>query len=232
MTTARLRKLTLFASVPDSELEVLAPEVRVRRFEEGAEIFHEGDRPSDWTRRFYFVIDGSVRLIKHGIGGKDTVVRIVPAGEVFGLSPVFADQPFPVSARAVGPTRVGVIRPERFMELVKRHPDIIIRLALSLFELLHLTQEMLHSVAAQPAIQRIARVILHFAEKAGTDETPDGSELRVRLPHETLSSMVGITYEESVRAVASMKGVCLTYRRGGRIVITDWRALETLAKGG
>ena len=231
MNAKQLRQLSLFASIPDDALEALAGEARIRRFDPGAEIFHEADQPSDFTRRFYFVLTGSVRLIKHSPAGKDTVVRIVPSGEAFGLSPVFADEPFPVTARAAEATHIGVIQPDRFLALIREHPDVAIRLVLSLFERLHMTQEMLHSVAAQPAIQRIARVILYFARRGGTDAAREGQELRVRLPHETVASMVGITYEESVRAIRTMKDLCLTYRRGGRIVITNPAELEAMAEG-
>ncbi len=231
MRTESLRKLSLFASLDDEALASIASEAVSRVLEPGEIIFREGSLPDEATKRFYFVIAGSVKLTKHSPSGKDTVVKIVSVGEPFGLSPVFTDEPFPVTAVSAEKCRIGMMRPEKFIDLTKRHPDIMLRLVLNLFERLHMTQDMLHSVAVQPAIQRVARIIIYFAKRGGTIPTKDGEQLYIRLPHETIAGMVGISYEESVRAIASLKKLCLRYRRGGIITITNRLELEALAEG-
>jgi hypothetical protein len=70
-------------------------------------------------------------------------------------------------------------------------------------------------------------------DREGATHTPEGLMLKTKLPHGTLSRMVGITYEECVRLIREWchEPAILRYERGGSITVLDRKGLEALILG-
>lgn len=75
----------------------------------------------------------------------------------------------------------------------------------------------------------MARLLEYFASHYGTEQTPEGQELKVKLPYYRIARSIGITYEECVRLFKSLQGV-VSYRRS-KITLLDLDALEKIANG-
>jgi signal transduction histidine kinase len=67
-----LRRIPLFDPLTDDQLARLAEEGSIRRFAEGEELFHEGERAEVW----WVLVDGSIRLRRH-VGTADTVMGML-----------------------------------------------------------------------------------------------------------------------------------------------------------
>jgi CRP/FNR family cyclic AMP-dependent transcriptional regulator len=75
-----LRKVPIFASLSDQELEVLDDSVGKRTFAKGMIIFHK-DSPG---RSLYIIESGKVRIFILSESGQEISVRIYGCGDVFG----------------------------------------------------------------------------------------------------------------------------------------------------
>ncbi|MNL43150.1 hypothetical protein D3C87_1656520 [compost metagenome] len=93
-------------------------------------------------------------------------------------------------------------------------------------------QDTLHAVMSGRARTRLARAILGALDQGGATTVKDGLRLKTKLPHATLSRMVGITYEECVRLMREWSHApeVLRYERGGVIVVCDRAELERQAR--
>lgn len=76
----------------------------------------------------------------------------------------------------------------------------------------------------------MARLIQYFASHYGTELGASGRGLKAKLSYYQMARSIGITYEECVRLIKSLKSV-VAYSRGGKITILDAEALEAIASG-
>ena len=102
--SAFLRANPVFAGIPGREIEAVAALVTEEAHRARAYIFAEGDTPS-W---FYVVRSGHVKIVRHSKTGKDVVLELLGAGEVFGGVAVIEKRAYPASAQATEPSKINV----------------------------------------------------------------------------------------------------------------------------
>ncbi|NJM90184.1 MAG: Crp/Fnr family transcriptional regulator [Hydrococcus sp. RU_2_2] len=86
----------------------------------------------------------------------------------------------------------------------------------------------IHGLISERAIVRLIRLIQYYASHYGTEMTLDGEYLKVKLPYYQMARSVGITYEECVRLMKTLKSA-IAYQRGGKIRIENWDELDEIA---
>ena len=71
---------------------------------------------------------------------------------------------------------------------------------------------------------RLVRLIEYYADRDGTHSVAQGDRLNIKLPYYQIARSIGITYEECVRLFKKLK-VIVIYKRGGTIIVRDWKKL-------
>ena len=90
-----LRKVPLFAELPEDDLRTLSETVAEVRISEGEEIFAEGD-PGD---RAYVIQEGQIEILKQS-SGRDVLLVVRETGEVIGEMALLEEAPRMATARA------------------------------------------------------------------------------------------------------------------------------------
>lgn len=90
-----LRKVPLFADLPDADLKHLCQIVEEVRLRAGQELFAEGS-PGD---RAYVIVEGELEIIK-GAGGRPILLAVRKSGEVIGEMALLEEAPRMASVRA------------------------------------------------------------------------------------------------------------------------------------
>lgn len=185
-------------------------------------IFYEQDPPAKTGSRIYFVVEGSIKLVKYSSDGESTIVRLASHGEFFGITGALTNQPYPFSAETLTDTTVLYINHEHFKTLVSRYPQIALNAICAMGEMLWFNYAT-HNQVVKKSEARVAKIILYHLKRDGYEETSEGQQLNLQLPHDYIASMTGIAYEESVRIMSRLKKQysCIKYLRGGKIVVTN-----------
>lgn len=158
----------------------------------------------------YLIESGQVKLYMSSEEGKDCLLAVYTAGEVFGESCFAAVRRFE-SATAMQPTIVRRASRRDFLAEVERASAIDALLA-HIARRLADRQSAVFDLITIDSERRLAKVLLAFAEKLGRQ---DGAYLRLdqRISHEELSQIVGTTRP---RITAFMQG----FRKAGLIETT------------
>lgn len=228
---AKFRKIPLFGSLSDADLESVAGYFFEASYDKETVIFYERDLPTDIGSKIYFVLKGCVKLVKYSSDGESTIVRLSSVGEFFGVTSALTDKPMPYSAEALTNTTVMYIEKKNFLTLVERFPQVALGIITSLGQVLWFNYET-HNQVVKKTDARVSKILLYHFKRDGYAETPEGKQLNIQLPHDYIASMTGIAYEESVRIISRLKKThaCINYLRGGKIVITDLNKLQELAQ--
>jgi signal transduction histidine kinase len=122
-----LRRVNVFADLPDDQLKWFADQVEDHRFQAGDVLFRKGD-PPDWM---VILLEGELQAYRDD-NQHDGAVYVARAGdpvsEVTGMLPFSRMTEFTSTGRAVMATRLLMFRAALFPELVQRMPLLTQRL--------------------------------------------------------------------------------------------------------
>ncbi len=79
-TVAQLQTLSIVESLTTTELANLQSRAMIGSFQQGEILMHEGDRLPPCL---YAISSGTIRITKTATTGKETILRLLSAGEIF-----------------------------------------------------------------------------------------------------------------------------------------------------
>ncbi|MEH2002701.1 MAG: Crp/Fnr family transcriptional regulator [Nostoc sp.] len=227
VTIEQLRQISLFSGLDLDQLVQLRTHAVVKQYLRGEIILHEGDR---LPAKLFAVLGGRIEIKKTAATGKETILRMLPVGELFAAPALFGDGVAPATVVAEQDCQILTIERTTLLEMIQNTPELALQIIAVLTERLQLLHQVVHGLASERAIVRLAQFIQAAAIAEGTDVTEHGLQLRSRLPYYQIARSIGITYEECVRLFKQIQAG-VTYQRGGKILVLDQMKLDAIAQG-
>ena len=226
VTIQQLQTIIIFAKIQPESLARLCEFSRIDFYESGSVIIQQGDR---FLPKLYAVLSGQITAQKISSEGKATILRQLPAGEMFAAPALFGDGIAPATLIAQKNTEIVSINKSALLELMQSAPEVSLEILSCFNQRLQEMHQTIHGLISERATVRIARLIQYNALRYGVEPTNKGACLNTKLPHQQLARTIGITYEESVRLIKKDFATIIDYGRGGIITIQDASALELLS---
>jgi CRP-like cAMP-binding protein len=216
-----LGRVPVFSTLERADLERIAEVSVPRTFEPGQAVFREGDA-SDTC---YVVREGHGRAIRtHGDGRTITLASFGP-GDFFGELAMFEDELRSATVEAIEQMSViGVLGPD-MRRLMSEHPQIAMRLVISLGRRLRETNERLSRQSFQTVQSRVAVVLGNLVEEAVADGR-EGADVLVTATQADLAQLAGSSRESASRFLAVLERAGVISQGRGRLVIHDPEALK------
>jgi CRP-like cAMP-binding protein len=218
---SELQRLELFADLPPERLEQLAAASRLTDYEADAVVFQEGDA---LPACLHVLVSGQLRVAKVAASGKESILRLLPPGEVFAAPALFGNGRAPATVVAVAPATVLTLGRQALLEGFAQTPELALHLLVVFNQRLQELHSRIHGLVSERAIVRLVHYLEHVAAEQGTVAVAEGEELRARLTYYQMARTIGITYEECVRLFKQLQPA-VSYRRGGKITVADWGRL-------
>lgn len=219
-----LAGLPLFAGLSDRELDEIARATRTRLLEAREELFHKGDAGGD----LYVVVRGRIKAFATGPDGDDIVFSYQDAGEVVGELAAFVQQERSASVEAVEASELLVLPRRDFLAVLKRHPEIAIRLLEVLAARVVRLSEFVEDTNFKPLSARLAKCLLSFAERWG-EPAREGIRIPVTLRQGELGHLIGGTRESVNKLLRSWSAAGLVSFHDGEVILKNRDALGDLA---
>lgn len=223
----QLQHISLFKDVEPSLLGQLAEHSRLKTYDTDEAVFHEGDA---LPACLYLLVAGSLRLTKLSESGKETILRLLWADEVFAAPALFGNGQAPATAMAMEPIEVLTIEREALLKGFREAPELALHLLGIFNQRLQHLHNRVHGLVSERAIVWLIHYLEYFAASAGTEAVPEGQRLRSHLTYYQIARSIGITYEECVRLFKQLKGA-VAYQRGGKITLLDAEKLTAIMQG-
>ncbi|MEI1377502.1 Crp/Fnr family transcriptional regulator [Nostoc sp. UHCC 0926] len=223
----QLSQIIVFSGLETADKVNLQPYTQVQRYRKGEIILHENDV---LPGKLYAVVSGSIQITKTAITGKETILRALAAGEIFAAPALLGNGISPATVTAESDCEILTVERDALLKAIGQNPEIVLRMLMVFNSRIQQLHETVHGLVSERAIVRLARLIQYFAAESGTESSPQGECLKVKLSYYRMARSSGITYEECVRLIKSLKSV-IAYRRGGTIIILDAEKLDAIAFG-
>jgi CRP/FNR family transcriptional regulator, cyclic AMP receptor protein len=225
-TSSERRRLfeghALFGKLPPDDLDALLLHARVEHYAAGREIFAKGSP----GRSMMAILGGSVRISAPSPAGRDIVLAMLQAGEVFGEIALLDGADRTADATAISDCDLLVLDHRDFVPFLERRADLCILLLRLLCQRLRQTDRVVEEAMFGRLDGRIAKALIRLADSAPAAES---GGVTLRITQQELAGMVGAT-RESVNKQLHVWQTAGVLRLGKRlIVIPDIDAIEALA---
>jgi CRP/FNR family transcriptional regulator len=185
--------------------------------------------PADVLPQLMVVHTGRLKITRIAADGSERIVRVLGPGEFAGETAVFTRSRPADHATALDDARLCVFRHDDLEALIRRHPDIGLRMLAAVAERLDDTETRLRALTSRDVEARVADYLL------GLPSSWDGAVPTVTLPlaKKDVASLLDTSPETLSRALTRLTGRGVIALGPGRSVrITDPGLLQALVDGG
>jgi CRP/FNR family transcriptional regulator len=212
-----LRTCQLFAGLPSQDLDKIAAVAVPKSLKKGDYLFRERDP----AQGFYAVQSGAVNVHRVNAAGKEQTIHIFRAGETFAEAALATPQGYPADACAVEPSQVLLIQKNGFLDLLRRQPELALRMLASMSSHLRVLVSQLEDLALKDVETRLANWLVKRcpnpkSEQPVTIELPTTKRVlaaELGTVSETLSRTLAKLREQKLLTVAGKKFVILSPSR-------------------
>ena len=193
-----LRKIPLFASVSDEDMETIASLFIPRRFPKHKTIVEEG-----FSGDYMYVIQkGSVKVTKFSGDGREKILDMLDEGSFFGEMSLLDSAPRSASVTAMTDVRILALARNDFMDVLSRSPGLALAMIRELTRRLREQDEQASSLAYQRVKQRTQGLFVRLALE---DSALPDRRATPALTHQQIADMIGTSRETVTRAVKGLK---------------------------
>ena len=193
-------------------------------YPKGALLFMENQDPGG----VFVLCEGEVKLSISSSEGKTLIMRVAKAGEILGLMATLSGSPYEVTAEILYPCQAAFVRREDLLRFIAKHPEAsqgVVRQMSAQYQ--GACEQLRTVVLSASAHEKLARLLLAWS--AGTQETEEGTRIKLPLTHEEIAEFIGTTRETVTRTLSDFKVRHLVAIQGSTLMIPNRAALESLA---
>jgi CRP/FNR family transcriptional regulator, cyclic AMP receptor protein len=215
--TARLLARTeVFSDLEPRELEAVAQVAVPRRWERGQIIFREGDEGDTC----YLLRSGAVVLTREHQDGRMVALAELRAGSMFGELAMFRGETRSATAEAVEAASAVALLARDMQRLIRRHPEISLKLLAALAERVSRTNERLLQQSFQTVAGRVASALLAQTVARQAEGAPD-SDVLIRATQAEIANLAGTSRESASRFLATLERAGVVTLGRGKVTVHD-----------
>lgn len=218
-----LRSCQLFAGISAQDLEKIAEVAIPRSLEKGEYLFRERDP----THGFYAVQTGAVNVHRVNAAGKEQIIHIFRPGETFAEAALATEQGYPADARAVEPSHVLLIQKDGFLDLLRRQPELALRMLASMSSHLRVLVSQLEDLALKDVETRLANWLV---KRCSNPKSPQPVTIELSITKRVLAAELGTVSETLSRTLAKLREQKLLTVTGKKITILSPSKLNALLR--
>ena len=204
------------------ELDVLVAGRHPRRHRHGQFLFWEGTAPEG----LYLVHSGQVKITRTGSDGKEQIMRVAQAGDVFGYLGLLDGSTHAADAVVMEDAVICFMPKAEFHWLMAVNGRFTLAITHELVGALRQTKQQLMEMAHKPVRERLAGTLLHLQRRGSAHQTP-GS--RLSISRDDLAALVGTARETISRFLSELKAEGTLLVEGSHITLLQPQRLREIA---
>jgi CRP-like cAMP-binding protein len=221
----QLKNLAVFST---TQLEKLAANLSIKTYGKNEIVFDQDQE----ARFIYLLLLGVVRVSYINSHERQTIVRLLPAGEFFGIDSLNPQAHHAFRCEAFDDCSIGSIKPQTFVEIFLATPyDSFLRWYTAT---IHPGRNAyIHCIRGigLDLRRRLALELLNLAERFGTTD-PRGISIGLNISHEALAGIVGASRQQVTEYLNNFDREKIIVREGRRIIVNIERLGKILEGSG
>ena len=218
-----LRSCQLFTGLPLPDLENIAAVTVLKSLAKDEYLFHEGGL----AHGFYIIQRGAINVHRVSAVGKEQVIHVFRAGESFAEAALAIEKGYPADARAIESTQVLLVQKAGFLALLKRQPELALRMLGSMSSHLRVLVVQLEDLTLKDVETRLANWLIKRCPNAqGTQPV----RIELAMTKRVLAAELGTVSETFSRTLAKFREQQLLTVKGKVVTIISPAKLHALLR--
>jgi CRP/FNR family transcriptional regulator len=215
-TVGLLAATEVFGEVEPRELREVAQVAVPRHWEKGHVIFREGDVGDTC----YLIRSGAVVLTREHQDGRMVALAELRGGMLFGELAMFRGETRSASAEVVEPASALALLATDMQRLIRRNPDLALKLLANLAERVSRTNERLLQQSFQTVAGRVASALLAQTVSRQADGAAD-TDVLIRSTQAEIAHLAGTSRESASRFLATLERAGIVTLGRGKVTVHD-----------
>lgn len=199
------------------EIKQLLTVAHSKKFNIKSTIMREGEGADS----LYYILTGSVTVLMEDEDGDEIILAYLGPGQFFGELGLFDNELRSAWVRARTECEVAIISYERFWEMSRENPELLMQLTGQIARRLRETSRKVGDLAFLDVTGRIAHALLNLTKDSEAMTHPDG--WLVRITREELSRLVSCSREMAGKVLKDLEGQGLIHAEGKNIIVYSER---------
>lgn len=153
VTVEQLQQIPLFSKLALEQLVQLQAHAVVKQYLHEEIVLHEGDL---LAAQLLVVLSGRIEVKKTASTGKETILRTLPAGELFAAPALIGNTVSPATVVAGEDCQILTIERAALLTLIQNTPEVALQIIAVLTERLQHLHQVVHGLASERASGRLA----------------------------------------------------------------------------
>jgi CRP-like cAMP-binding protein len=213
-----LKCCDLFANLTPLQRQRLESHATLRAFKPGEIIYF----PTEPGQSVLLLALGRVKIKSLAPDGRETIFAFIDEGELFGELAIVDTKPRDEFAEAVGAARVLAIPRDDLLWLMGQRPEVALHITKLLGFRIRRIENRLRNILFRSTRERLVSLLLELLDSHGERVGPHW-EIRLRLSHQELASLIGATRETVTLALGRLQRE--------RLIVVERRRIRVLDRG-
>jgi len=196
-----LRDVPLFQRLDASELDRVVQIAIPRHYRKRMVIFMEGDE----RESVYFIRAGMVKAYKIDEEGREQIVSLLHAGDMFPHVGFFDPSPYPATAEVIEDCELLAIRIKDFEQLLVSYPSIAMKVMQILGQKILQLQARIQELTLQDVHLRTVHTLIRLGQEYGVKQEDGSILLSLPFTHQDLANMIGTSRETVNRTLNGLR---------------------------
>jgi CRP/FNR family transcriptional regulator len=211
-----LQSIQLFSSLTEAELQQIAGKIRIEEFRKNEIVLRE----EDTNEYMYIMLDGQVKVTQATEDGKEILLAIHKTLEFFGEISLIDGKTSPATVQASEDSFIAFIAKKDFYALLISQSKVLEKLLQILCSRLRDSWRRIYLLNFKHASDRVKTLFLSLSLENGS-KTPEGIVLNLKLTHQEIADMTGLTRESVTRVLDKLqKDGAITVLKNRRICLS------------
>ena len=214
--------LNVLGSIPDHCREAVLRQCSRHHFQRDDTLWTQGDKGGYLA----FLTQGKAMSSYHSPGGKAGITGFWSDGDVLGAADLGGTHHRQMTVVFLEASTVYTLSLANFYPMLERYPKLAQQIVRALSVRLRWVAHLAVSLATHSTEDRVRGILLALAASFGSEDE-QGVLIDLKLSHEELASMVGVSRQFLNGALNNFKNAGYIKIGNRKIVITDLKGLET-----
>jgi len=218
-----LSSINIFSDLSDNELEKLQKVFKPRNYLKNSMIILE----EEYGDLVFVVKTGTIKITRVNDEGKEVILALLGAGEIFGELAILDGEARSANALAQENCQLLAINKEDFLDILKHNFSISYSLLCELAKRLRKSDQQIEALSLSDAEHRIGVSLLNLAEDMGVIRK--GKVTIQNLPfQQDIANMAGTSRETVSRVMKILENKDMISKEGHTLIIPDYRFFKQI----
>jgi CRP-like cAMP-binding protein len=215
---------SLFEGMPDAVKNEFTTRAITNKYKKNQTIFLQGNIPFG----VHCLKSGKIKIVINNNEGKESIVRLVNPGDIFGHRALLSNEKYNASAIVLEDAVVDFYEKDYILTMIKKHPTLALNLLSLLAQAVGLVENHTSTLVYKNVRERLAMLLISLSQTYG-DQQEIGILLNIKLTREDMASMIGSTHESLARLFTEFKNEKIILQEGKDIYIINEKKLREVA---